>query len=254
MVQQTLLPVERAEAEQRTVPLSALPPNDELIGDPPDAALIASIAHWGLLQPVVLFAGRHGYCVAAGRRRVKAARAAGLEEIPAMVFQEGYSADAVTIIENDRRSRNAVADLDAILRLVEEGHSEEEIARATGMRRSTIQARLRLVGLNGVLLTALRKGKIRIGVAEAAARLSKHDQVALLEALNRNGKLTQADVKAVRQRTAAVVAQALPDDLFVEDWRDRARTLVQALRAVVPPGAATVVDEHIAGLLEGLAA
>src|SRR4029434_5271358 len=92
----TLIPAARITLAHRDVPLAEFPPNDELMGPAPDRALVDSVRDFGVLDPVLLERHeslRRPYVVRDGRRRIKAARLAGLTSVPAVVLppQEGLA-------------------------------------------------------------------------------------------------------------------------------------------------------------------
>jgi hypothetical protein len=134
-----LLPEVPPRATVLRVRLTLLPPDADLVGPPADRGLRESVAALGVLQPVLLEASRDGaYRVRDGRRRVKAARAAGLEAVPALVVESGDGAegapwgDALTLAAHATRGDNLAAELEALERLVAAGADAGEIARATG--------------------------------------------------------------------------------------------------------------------------
>jgi ParB/RepB/Spo0J family partition protein len=248
--QAQLIPDERVPGDLATVPLDVFPLL--LPGPAPDHSFIASVQRFGVLQPVALIralrneGGPQGYIVAAGRRRIKAARAAELETIPAIVFPRGWAmADVLAIVENEQRSNNPASDVRAIMELARQGASHDEICAATGLPKGTLKKRMKLVGLHSELFRAFEQGQISTSVAEAAARLGEDRQATLYEVLRTTGKLRLKDVKGVLTAQTQEATAMLPDVLFATpgadatvsgDWRKHAGALIEQALAVVPEG------------------
>jgi ParB/RepB/Spo0J family partition protein len=260
--QLTLIPDERVEPKYKDVPLTELPGDEQLPGEAPDRAFVESVERFGVLQPVVLLKAAKGYEVAAGRRRVKAARAAGLMKIPARVYPPEWALSAVlAIVENEQRTSNVYVDLLSIEALMEAGAGEDDVVRATGMSKHTIRSRLRLARLIDPLRTALGDHQISVSTAEAAARRTVPEQHRLADVLAQNGKLTLADVRSVGRAETASAVDSLPDQMFstpgldtdtAEDWAAQVLRLLDQARALLPDYAlqAQVACSHFRDVIE----
>ena len=138
--------------------------------------LARSIQANGLIQPITVRRENDGmYTIIAGERRWRAARLAGLREIPALVSSvEQDRVTRVALIENlQREDLNPVETAAAFQRLVSEhGLSHEEIAERTGKDRSTITNFLRLLKLAPLVLNELTRGTITVGHARALLNIS----------------------------------------------------------------------------------
>lgn len=213
-IQQLKLVPDTIERGQfRIVQVADLP--KDLPGDPPDQAFLNSVRDFGIIQPIILTEGSSGIKVAAGRNRIKAARLLGIPDLGAVVFAEGWvSTESLTLIENRHRRQNALADMLAIEALLKAGNDEAKIGQQLGISAVTIKARLRLRNLLPEIATALRDGKLFVGVAELIAALSHAQQQELLPNLKKHDKLTAADVKAVQSAQAANVTASLPGEAF----------------------------------------
>lgn len=200
------------------VPLDQLPGDADLPGDAPAQAFVDSIRRFGLLQPIVVIPNGSGYKIAAGRRRTKGARAAGLTHIPAVIYPAGYALpQVIALIENQQRSRNIASDYLAIRKLADQGAAESDIVAATGMPLGTIRARLRLANLIPPLHEAFLAGRISATVADQASALDHALQTELAAIFAAAGKLTPRDVEHVRHvahETAAAQLAALSPQLF----------------------------------------
>ena len=143
------------------------------------ATLTESVRAHGILQPVLVTETIDGYRLVAGERRLRAAQAAGLERIPAVVRQLDDQAQLeVALIENLQRE-----DLDAIeaargfRRLIDEfGFSPERIAARVGRARSTVANTLRLLELAPSVQTAIADRQISEGHGRALGGLSVDHQ------------------------------------------------------------------------------
>jgi ParB family chromosome partitioning protein len=191
-----------------------LPPDAELYGESPDRSFIQSIKSFGIMTPILVEDTQYlPYNVIAGRRRIKAARAAGLTHIPAMVYPHGTITDVLTLIENAERSQNAVSDLESIEALVRQGATEGDISKATGMGLSTIRRRLKLITLLVEFRQQLRAGTLNVSLAERIARLKVSEQFHLLEVQKTERLTAQIVAEMFRVRKDAAVA-SLPDSMF----------------------------------------
>ncbi len=135
------------------------------------AQLADSIAANGMIQPIVVRAGTNGYYqIIAGERRWRAAKMAGLTEVPVIITEmDNKKAAQVALIENvQREDLNPVEEASAYRSLLEEYHmTQEEVSRQVGKSRSAVANALRLLDLPGNLLERLSAGTITAGHARA---------------------------------------------------------------------------------------
>ncbi len=149
--------------------------------------LANSLKQVGILQPVLVrqlhggeTATQHpdseaspaliSYCVVAGERRVRAARLAGLNEVPALVCTyEETEALKVALLENiQREDLGPVEEASAYRNLLESyGATQEELAEMLGKKRSSVTNMLRILTLEKEILTLLQDGRITRGHAKA---------------------------------------------------------------------------------------
>jgi ParB family chromosome partitioning protein len=147
-------------------------------------ALADSIRRYGILQPLVVVPSESGYNLIAGERRLRAARIAGLEEVP-VVFRarpEGDESLALSLVENiQRHDLNALEEAEAYRRLLDEfGMTQENLARQVGKSRAHISNSVRLLSLAPALQGALLSGALSAGHARALAALESMEQEAAL--------------------------------------------------------------------------
>lgn len=135
--------------------------------------LIESVRARGILQPLLVRpdpdeAGR--YQIIAGERRWRAAQAAELHEVPALVRDlSDTEAMAAALVENlQRQDLNAIEEAEGYRRLLEEfGLTQEELGTAVGKSRSHVANTTRLLGLPPVVQVEVRKGALSAGHARA---------------------------------------------------------------------------------------
>jgi len=132
--------------------------------------LVDSIREKGILQPVLVRPTPQGYELVAGERRLRAAQAAGVETVPAVVRKlSDREALETTIVENIQRADlNAIELAEGFQRLVHEfSLSQEEIARRVGKDRVTVANLLRLLKLPAPVKQAVVDGRLSAGHARA---------------------------------------------------------------------------------------
>jgi ParB family chromosome partitioning protein len=166
--------------------------------------LAASIRAHGVLQPIIVTETLAGYRLVAGERRVRAARLAGLDRIPALVRQ---SADRdqleVSLVENlQRADLNPIEEANAFHQLVDAfGLTQDEVAARVGRARSTVANTLRLLDLEAPVREAISAGRISEGHGRALVGLSPAAQRELLAlAIARGLSVRQVEELARRLR------------------------------------------------------
>lgn len=158
----------------RTLSLGELVPNRyQPRRDFDDAGLeelAESIRSQGLVQPIVVTPGSEGkFTIVAGERRWRAARRAGLLEVPVVIreLESDRQLLELALVENLQRSDlNPVEEGEAYRSLKDSfGLSQEEIARQVGRARSTISNAVRLLTLPEEIQDMLRDGRLTAGQA-----------------------------------------------------------------------------------------
>ncbi len=149
--------------------------------------LAESIKSQGVMQPVLVrpLPGQRGgsasaFEIIAGERRVRAARLAGLDEVPVLVKDVGDEAAAVmALIENmQREDLNPLEEAQGLQRLVSEFHlTHEQAAQAVGRSRSAASNLLRLLNLAAPVQQMLMAGDLDMGHARALLALDSAQQI-----------------------------------------------------------------------------
>jgi ParB family chromosome partitioning protein len=144
--------------------------------------LAESIKSQGIMQPILVRpVGAAGYEIIAGERRFRAARLAGLDEVPVLVKEVPDEAAAVmALIENiQREDLNPLEEAQGLQRLVAEFNlTHEQAAQAVGRSRSAASNLLRLLNLTAPVQQMLMAGDLDMGHARALLGLDAGAQVA----------------------------------------------------------------------------
>jgi ParB family chromosome partitioning protein len=143
--------------------------------------LAESIKAQGIMQPVLVRpVGPERFEIIAGERRVRAAKLAGLDEVPVLVKEvPDEAAAAMALIENiQREDLNPLEEAQGLKRLTDEfGLTHEQAAQAVGRSRSAASNLLRLLNLTEPVQQMLMAGDIDMGHARALLPLGGAQQI-----------------------------------------------------------------------------
>ncbi len=145
--------------------------------------LADSIGQFGVLQPIIVREStllQGTYEIIAGERRWRAAKMAGLSEIPAVILDgDDLKAAQVAVIENvQREDLNAVEEALAYDALIERfGLTQDQVAKQVGKSRSAVTNILRLLDLPDEVLELLKNGDLTSGHARALLGLKNEEQM-----------------------------------------------------------------------------
>ena len=143
-------------------------------------ALSESISIHGVIQPLTVRELSSGYYqIIAGERRWRAARQAGLSEVPAVVIEaDDKKAMELALIENlQRQDLNPVEEALGYQSLMSDyGLTQEETASRVGKSRPAVANALRLLNLNSEVLEKVRSGELSAGHARAILSLKSEKQ------------------------------------------------------------------------------
>ena len=168
--------------------------------------LSQSIKQFGVLQPLLVKKEGPLYEIIAGERRFRAAKMAGLTEIPVLIrdYDEKLSKE-VAIIENiQREDLNAVEEAMAYQSLLTEYHlSQEELAERVAKKRSTIANSLRLLKLEEEILEYLRQNLLSEGHARALLSVeNKEKRISLAkECVEKKWSVREMERRAKEEKT-----------------------------------------------------
>ena len=174
--------------------------------------LAESIKAQGIMQPILVRkvdapAGTPPYEIIAGERRVRAARLAGLDEVPVLVKDvPDEAAAAMSLIENiQREDLNPLEEAQGLKRLTDEfGLTHEQAAQAVGRSRSTASNLLRLLNLALPVQQMLMAGDIDMGHARALLPLEGAEQIlAANTIIGKKLSVREAEKLVARSHTTA---------------------------------------------------
>lgn len=141
--------------------------------------LAASIREYGVLQPLTVRKVDGSFELVSGERRLRAARMAGLSEVPCIVIDvDGVCSSLLALVENlQRRDLDFLEEAMALDRLIHTYDlSQEEAARRIGKSQSAVANKLRLLKLSPRLLDRLRQNGLTERHARALLRLETEEQ------------------------------------------------------------------------------
>ena len=149
-------------------------------------ALAESIRHHGVIQPILVTETIDGYQLVAGERRVRAARMAGLDRVPAIVRQLADRQQLeLALVENlQREDLDPIESARAYRQLMNEfAFSQDDLAARVGRARSTVANTLRLLELHQSVQDAIVEGRITEGHGRAIGGLPIDAQPSALDAV-----------------------------------------------------------------------
>ena len=167
----------------RYIPINAVRPNPQQPRRSFDETalreLADSISAYGILQPLTVRDRGGVYELVAGERRLRAARIAGLREVPCLIAEVGEEdAALLALIENlQRRDLDYMEEAAAIARLIRRyGLSQQQAAEKLGKSQPTIANKLRLLRLSAPVLDCLRQYGLTERHARTLLRLTDPEQ------------------------------------------------------------------------------
>lgn len=162
-----------------------------------------SVKEYGVIQPLIVHKKGNGYELIAGERRFRAAKLAGLTEVPAIIREvDELEKLEIAIVENIQREDLNPVDLGlSYKKLIDEFHlTQEDVAKKMGKSRSAIANTLRLLNLPQEILSALADGGISEGHAKYLVGLDTEvKQLALFRKIM-HSKLSVADTNKEIQK------------------------------------------------------
>ncbi len=187
------------------------------------ASLSDSIRDHGVLQPLVVRPYGRSYQIVAGERRWRAAKAAGLAEVPVIIKELSDSETMqIALIENlQRENLNPVEEALGYRELAESYNmTQEEIAGITGRSRSAVANSLRMLGLPEEVLELIRNGSVSSGHAKVLLSLDDEETIKELALkISEEGISVRAlenTVNALKAEKKPKKTAKLPDSYFRE--------------------------------------
>ena len=221
--------IETPKGAVQNIPLSDIEPNR---GQPRRefdeealASLAGSISQLGVLQPIIvteLADGSGMYRIIAGERRWRAARIAGLSEVPAIVIEaDDRKMTELSLIENlQREDLDPIEEAEGYKTLMDNYHlTQEEAAERVGKSRSAVANSLRLLGLCPEVREMLQNGVLSGGHARALLPLKADLQLDAANLIVKQG-LSVRQTEALAKRLSNPKEERKPtnDELIAESY------------------------------------
>lgn len=180
--------------------------------------LAESVQKYGVLQPIIVRPNQiidDTYEIIAGERRWRAAKLAGLDEIPAVVLDgDDLKIAQVSIIENiQREDLNAVEEALAYQGLMERfGLTQDQVSKQVGKSRSAVANLLRLLDLPDNVLEMLRNDEISAGHARALLGLNDEEHISALAQ-----KIVERELSVREVESAVKKLNSVPEKVEIEN-------------------------------------
>lgn len=234
----------------------------ETFDEPELEDLASSIRKAGVLQPILVREVGSRFELIAGERRLRGARLAGLQKIPAMIQKAeiGQTLELALIENIQRMQLNPIEEARAFAALMaEHGLTQEEVAEKVGRRRPSIANALRLLKLPARVQQLLREGALTAGHAKALLSLADEEEILKTAEAMLQGYVTVRGAEEIARdrKPSRVAAGAAADDPNVRDAEERLQralgTKVRIRRSAAGKGKIEMVfhdDEELDRLFE----
>ena len=218
------------------------------------AQLAESIRQYGVLNPLtVRRSPSGGYELVAGERRLRAARVAGLNEVPCLVIAaDNEDSSAIALVENlQRRDLDFFEEAYGFKRLIDQyGLTQEEAARKVGKTQSAVANKLRLLRLSQQNMELIRSANLTERHARCLLRLDSED-----ERINATNYIIEHDLNVSRseqyieellkeRETELPVQQERKVVRLIKDVRFFLNTLNRAVGVMVDSGIGATVQQQ----------
>lgn len=223
------------DAAASTLPLREIEPDPaqprKQFDDDALNQLADSITENGLLQPIAVRPKKlgTGYIIIAGERRWRAARLAGLDEVPVIIKDvSDEQAAALALIENlQREDLNAIEEATGYKQLMERyGMTQEQVAKRVGKSRPAIANALRLLNLPQKVMDMVGEGEVSPGHARALLAFDDQDRIVEIAQKVKTGKYSVRDIErmAKNQDEKKEKAAKAPEE---PAWGDKSAFLTE---------------------------
>lgn len=199
--------------------------------------LAASIKQYGLIQPILVQDKKDHYQIIAGERRWRAAKLAGLKEVPVIIrnYSDREIAE-IALIENvQREDLNPIEEAMGYKRLIEEfGLKQDEVADCVSKSRSAITNALRLLKLTDEIQQMLVEGKLTAGQVRPLIAVEDKARQNLLANRIVNENLSAREVeKLIKNLDKPVKEKPAPDAQLQAIYDSFAEKIKQSLATKV---------------------
>ena len=231
----------KEESPETSVPITKVEPNRKqprkLFDEDKLQELADSIKQFGLLQPILVQDRKEYYEIIAGERRWRAARLAGLKEVPVII--KNYSDQEIVeiaLIENiQREDLNPIEEAQAYKRLLEEFHlKQDEVAERVSKSRAAVTNSIRLLKLGDRVQQMVIDDMISTGHARALLAVEEEEEQYNLAQKIFDEKLSVRDTeKMVKNLHKPVKTKKLDDKAMQAIYLDIEEKLKQKLSTKV---------------------
>ncbi len=219
------------------------------------AQLAESIRQYGVLNPLtVRRLPTGGYELVAGERRLRAARVAGLNDVPCLVIAaDNEDSSAIALVENlQRRDLDFFEEAQGFRRLIDQyGLTQEEAARKVGKTQSAVANKLRLLRLSAQNMELIRSANLTERHARCLLRLEEES-----DRINATNYIIEHDLNVSRseQYIESLLAQEQESETasgggrkvvrLIKDVRFFLNTLNRAVGVMVDAGVGATVEQQ----------
>ncbi len=176
---------EQPRQQYRSIPLDRIAPNPMQPRHDFNAEKLAELAESfkknGIIQPLVVRRNGSAYTIVAGERRYRAARLAGLTEVPAVVADDISDTQLLelALVENiQRENLNPIELAEAYRKLIDQfGHTQQQLSEKIGKSRAAVANQLRLLSLPADIQNLVREDKLTEGHARTLLTLDSEDEM-----------------------------------------------------------------------------
>ena len=192
--------------------------------------LAQSIKQHGVFQPILVRKAYDGYELVAGERRLRAAKLAGLETIPAIVSElDERAMMEISLLENTQREDlSAIEEAQAYQQLIQKlNYTQEELASRVNKSRTYVTNSLRLLKLPNSVQELVKEGRLSQG--QARTLLALDDDLKIVELANKakdNGLTVRQLEKLTSNKTPSKVMPEVKDP-YLESVRIRMQNRLQ---------------------------
>ena len=196
--------------------------------------LAASIKQYGILQPIMVQKNGDMYEIIAGERRWRAAKEAGLKEVPVIVRDyDKQKIMEISIIENiQRENLNPIEEAMAYQCLMEEyGLKHDELADKVSKNRSTITNSMRLLRLSENIQQMIIDGKISTGHAKVLLSVENKEEQEKIAAELISKSLSVRELeklvkKYIKPRKKKENKETIDYSLFYKEYEDKLKDIL----------------------------
>ena len=216
------------------------------------ADLSASIAQYGVLQPLLVAPAENGdYMLIAGERRLRASKMAELKEVPVIISQYTSQQIAeIALIENlQREDLHFLEEAEGYEQLMEQFHlTQEAMASRVGKKQSTIANKLRLLKLSANIRAELRSAALTERHARALLKLKDEaQQLEVLAVVVKNGY----NVRQTEQYIEKLLEEKQPEKkkrlVIVNDVRIYLNSIKQVVDTIKTAGIPCEMEQEFDG-------